>query len=305
MKKIVSLIFALAVLAGITVTAFADCGPKASVTVSVKGVENAEEYLGEAGGAYYATLLSKYKSTGPAAAYIESGRPADEVRKMYESRSEIWRAFQSYRDEDGYYFLQEHWELEGDDVCCWGYYPPDEFKILLYFPETGRYLVSEPLERYAFTSYFTASVAEGALEVSGGKGTTAFFAEIAAFLIRIAVTVGLELLVAMGFGYRSKKAVRIIVIANVVTQVLLNVALYIVNFRDGFLMAAIVYVLLELAVFAAEAIAYAPLLPKTTEKRTGALRAVLYAFTANLVSFVIGGVLAIFLFGISDVFMYI
>lgn len=297
MKKLISIIFALTVFANIAVTAFADFGPKASVTVNIKGVESAGEY--------YATLLSKYRSTGPADAYIESEHSADEVRKMYEDKSEIWRAFQSYSDADGYYYLQEHWKLTKDSVCCWGYYPPDEFKILLYFPETERYLVSEPLERYAFTAYFTASIADGSLQVSEGKGTAAFFAELVAFLIRAAVTAGLELLVALGFGYKNKKAVRIIIITNIVTQIILNAVLYIANFRDGFLMAAIAYILLEFAVFAAEAIVYAPLLPGTTEKKTGALRAVLYALAANFASFIIGGILAIFLFGISDLFMYI
>lgn len=294
--------FAIAIFANITVTAFADCGPKASVTVNVKGFESAKAYYGESD-IYYATLLSREITTGPSFAYIEDKRSAEEVSEKHEDK--IWSAFQCYRDEDGYYYLQNHWELSGDDTFCWGYYPPDEFKILLYFPETDRYQVSEPLERYAFTSYFTIDIADNTPKVSAGKGAEDFFAELIAFMIRVVITIGLELLVALWFGYRSKKAVKIILITNTVTQIALNIVLNIANFKGGLITAAIFYVLAELAVFTAEAIVYAIKLPKATEKRTGKVRAGLYALAANACSFIVGGFLTVFLFNISDWFRYI
>ncbi|MDE7192891.1 MAG: hypothetical protein K2O14_02870 [Oscillospiraceae bacterium] len=302
-KLIVSIIFALIVFASISVTAFADCGPKYSVTVTVKGVDNSLEYYGEPGGTYYATLLSRGKATGPAFAFIEDEHTDEETAAMHED--EIWSAFQNYRDEDGYYYLQDHWELTGDDTFCWGYYPPNEFKILLYFPETGRYLVSEPLERYAFNAYYTANIRDGALDVSAGKGAADFFAELVALLLRIAITIGLELLVALWFGYRRKKEIRVILVTNIVTQVILNAVLNIANFKGGILTAAFFYILLELAIFIAEAIVYMKVLPKATERRTGEVRAGLYALAANFTSFVLGGMLTMFLFSISDVFMYV
>lgn len=302
-KHIISIIFALIVFANISVVAFADCGPKYSVTVTVTGISDGLEYYGEPGGVYYATLLSKGKATGPAFAFIEDNHTASEIAERYEDK--IWGAFQSYRDEDGYYYLQSHWELNGDDTFCWGYYPPNEFKILLYFPETERYLVSEPLERYAFNAYYTANIRDGALKISAGKGAADFFAELGALLLRIGITIGLELLVALTFGYRRKKAVRIILVTNIITQVILNVVLNIANFKGGILTAAFFYILLELAVFIVEGIVYATTLPKATEKSTGKVRAWLYALAANIVSFVLGGMLTMFLFSISDVFMYI
>lgn len=304
MKRIiVSIIFALTVFTNITVVAYADCGPKCSVTVTIKGVDNSLEYYGEPGGTYYATLLSKGIATGPAFAYIEDDHSAEVTAERY--KDEIWGAFQSYRDEDGYYYLQNNWKLTGNDTFCWGYYPPNEFKILLYFPETGRYLVSEPLERYAFNAYYTANIRDGALEVSSGKGAADFFAELAALLIRVAITVGLELLVALWFGYRGKKEIRVILETNIVTQVILNTVLNIANFKGGILTAAIFYILLELAILIAEAIVYMTALPKVTEKRTGAVRAGFYALAANFTSFILGGMLTIFLFSVSDVFMYV
>lgn len=304
MKRIiVSLIFALTIFASISVVAYADCGPKYSVTVTVTGAYDGLEYYGEPGGTYYATLLSKGIATGPAFAYIEDDHSAEETAERY--KDEIWGAFQSYRDGDGYYYLQNNWELTGNDTFCWGYYPPNEFKILLYFPETGRYLVSEPLERCAFNAYFTADIRDGALEVSAGKGAADFFAELAALLLRIAITIGLELLVALGFGYRGKKEIKIILETNIVTQMILNTVLNIANFKGGILTAAFFYILLELAIFIAEAIVYMKVLPEVTEKRTGKVRAWLYSLAANFTSFVLGGMLTIFLFSVSDAFMYV
>ncbi len=302
-KHIISIIFALIVFANISVIAFADCGPKYSVTVTITGLLGDIQYYGEPDGVYYATLLSKGITTGPAFAFIEEEHPADETAKMHEDK--IWSAFQSYHDEDGYYYLQNHWELTGDDTFCWGYYPPNNFKILLYFPETERYLVSEPLERYAFTAYYTAKIRDGAMEISAGKGTADLFAELCALILRIGITIGLELLVALAFGYRRQKAVKIILVTNIITQVILNVVLNIADFKGGILTAAFFYILLELVVFIAEGIVYAVNLPKAAEKSTGKVRAWLYALAANFTSFVLGGMLTMFLFSISDAFMYI
>ena len=82
---------------------------------------------------------------------------------------------------------------------------------------------------------------------------------------------------------------------------MLNIA----NFKGGILTAAIFYILLELAILIAEAIVYMTALPKVTEKRTGAVRAGFYALAANFTSFILGGMLTIFLFSVSDVFMYV
>ena len=67
-------------------TARADIGPKPSVTVTVSGVEE--------GVLYYATLLSKARSTGPASAY-------DEEYSRYqpgEAGYDIWKKFVEYAE---------------------------------------------------------------------------------------------------------------------------------------------------------------------------------------------------------------
>jgi hypothetical protein len=53
-----------------------------------------------------------------------------------------------------------------------GYYPPEDFKILLYFPADDRFAVSEEAcERYAFDSYYQVNLS-GVDPVSAENGFT-------------------------------------------------------------------------------------------------------------------------------------
>ena len=58
-KLICVLLCTVILLCAFSLSAFADTGPKPSVNIEIAGIE----------GEYYATLLSKEKSTGPASAW--------------------------------------------------------------------------------------------------------------------------------------------------------------------------------------------------------------------------------------------
>ena len=130
----------------------ADTGPKAAVHIRIEGREAPA----------YATLLSKNPSTGPQSAYDEE---KDNFDNYYLS-TEIWQAFQNYEDADGYYFLQIGWELGETSEFTWGYYPPSYFKVLLYFPESDSYAVSDICQRYAFDTYYTVRMSDGEISSS-------------------------------------------------------------------------------------------------------------------------------------------
>ena len=123
------------------VTAYADTGPKPSIHITF-------ENMGE--DVCYGTLLSKSDSTGPASAW--DGNP-DHIRSS-DLDIDVWQAFVDYEDADGYFFLQRGWLCSEKKELNWAYYPPSSFKILLYYPESGTYTVSDIYERYAFDSYF-------------------------------------------------------------------------------------------------------------------------------------------------------
>ena len=271
-------------------TAMADIGPKPSVEIQFTGVEE--------GVTYYATLLSYHKSTGPASAWDEN--------PLYSKEGDpIWKAFVDYKDSDGYYFLQEYWDCTGKDQFRWGYYPPTPFKVLCYFPETDTYAVSGIYERYAFDTYYKVDLSEGS--VLKAKKNYDYTWETISLVARIVITILLEMGLAMMFGYRHKKQLRFLAAVNIVTQILLNILLNVLNFRIGHWAFVFYYVLLELLVILMESILYVLVLPKMslsiTKDRIEAVETgkkvsvpktiqkrytVIYAVVANVASFAIG-----------------
>ena len=137
------------------ITASADTGPKPSVRITFENLGDEE---------CWGTLLSSKKSTGPSSAWDGNGEDArhnENPNGQYDWQDfgyDVWKAFVDYDEKDDYYFLQEAWQINETKELAWTYYPPNEFKILLYFPETEEYAVSGVYERYAFDSYFTVNM---------------------------------------------------------------------------------------------------------------------------------------------------
>lgn len=287
------------------IEASADTGPKPSVRVTF---ENMGDEL------CYATLLSKTPSTGPAEAWdgTEDGKyffnGADET---------VWRAFVEYKDPDGFYFLQWFWRADEKKTLNWRYYPPQVFKILLYYPERttndgaagNAFCTSDVLERYAFHSYFSVDMRN---VQSGTIGTIAkisatksydYSAELPGFFVRLFATLGAEILLALIFGLRAKRAFFTVTAANVVTQILLNLLLNVQLRINNIYEIFTLYFFAELGVFLAEAALYCFVLGRRKNGENDVSgcgkdekplafyskkRLILYAFTANLVSFCIG-----------------
>ena len=267
MKKLLLCLCAMLVLC---VSAKADSGPKPSVNVNVRGLD---------GERWYATLLSETDSTGPYYVFERFDKASPEERAEKEANP-AWRAFQQYEDADGYYFLQFTAEGAGDGVFRWTYYPPSRFKVLLYLPDTDAYVVSEVAERYAFDSYYAVDLSEAAGGVVPVVKSMDYKRELQGLALRVALTVAVELAVALAFGYRERRHYLTILWVNVLTQLLLNGALFAAA-RFGNARAAILFSLLplELAVFLAEALLY---------RKTIGGKPFRYALAANAASFALG-----------------
>ena len=280
-RKILSALLCMAVFFSFPMAAHADIGPKPSVNVTFEGVKKGTEY--------YGTLLSDRDSTGPSSAWDGVEGHQD----YHDGEEEIWQAFADYPDTDSYYFLQEWWNCTGTDQLNWTYYPPSKFKILLWFPETDTYFVSDIYERYAFDSYYTVNLSDmAASEPADGiivaEKSYDFTWEIISLIARIVATILLEIAVAFIFGYRSKKAIRFIAVVNIITQVLLNLTLNFINYSMGSMTYVFFFVMLEIAVFVLEAVIYALLLRKFTDRKADCMITTAYAFAANAVSFAAG-----------------
>lgn len=284
--------------------AMADTGPKPSASFTFTGMPDED---------YYVTMLAEVDAYGPHRVH----QPGSEIPGYVLEQGEqdpaypAWQKFVDYKDPDGYYFLEDLFEqCHGDDEAGWRYFPPERFKLLLYFPESDTFLCSPVTARYAFDSVYRLdlggkSPAEiAALTLTGPDGdpipspageitldkADGTHQQIVGFFGRLGITLVIELALAWGWKYRKGSQLLFIGVANLITQCLLNVALLYWGAQETSRGAIIFwYILLELAVTGIEAAAYAYLLPGTDHKDPAVRRhAALYALSANLLSFVAG-----------------
>ena len=273
----------------------ADTGPKPSVVVRFQGIEP--------GTRYYVTLMAQEESTGPHSSVTAFPELPIEVPTV---DGDIWQKFVDYQDSDGFHFLQFFQDCTGKTEFQWAYYPPEYFKILVYFPDTDQFVeCPEIFRQYAFDSYFDAvysqnslraeetsqSASDGREETAGtitAKPTYAWAWQGVGFLARLLLTVALEVLLGAVFGFLEKKQLMLIVLTNFLTQVLLNLALQWMGFEPSFILYVLKYGLLELGVFLAEALVYGLLLGPLGRPEGPKGHPVLYAAAANSLSFVVG-----------------
>jgi hypothetical protein len=266
-------------------TAYADIGPKPSVVIDFNGLEDES---------YYVTLLSDITSTGPHSVLGE--HPNNQRYQKDDEDYDIWQKFVSFKDKDGFYFLQYFSNCSVTSQFTWGYYPPPKFKILLYFPEQDRFAISEEVyERYAFDSYYLVDVKSIEIQsvilgnyIKAERNYDVTW-ELISLFARIIVTITIEVLIALIFGFRTKKQLLIIGAVNIVTQSILNILLNVINYNQGGMMFVINYIWMEALVFMIEAVVYSSLLPKYSSiKPMKKWLIPLYALSANAISFGIG-----------------
>lgn len=256
-------------------TSYADMGPKPSVNITFKNMDNT---------LCYATLLSRDESTGPYSKWDGN----EENIQNGDIDIEIWLAFAEYQDKDGYCFLQEAWKVSDTKKLNWDYYPPDNFKILLYYPAEDSFVVSEIYESYAFKSYFTIDMNDdsGALKATKSYNYTG---EIVSFFVRASITLLIEFGFAVIFGFMDKKFILPIIIINSITQIGLNIALNIMSYQNGWMaMWIFAYIPLEIAVFVIETLFYCIYFPLSAKEKVSIIKLILYSLVANIASFIFG-----------------
>lgn len=271
----------------------ADMGPKPSVNLTFEGLEDEK---------YYVTLVTKQLSCGP---WDMNNEYAE-----WSGEKEVWDKFKSFSGTDGYFFLGYFEEASETDRFSWTYYPPETFRILIYFSEADQLVVSDEVYKtYAFDSYFTVDMSgfkiESVTADLSGKAQTEelsvkksydFTGELVSFFCRVVATILIELAIAWVFRYCRKSQMKVIALTNVVTQILLNILLSVIRYKAGGFAFVLGYVFMELLVFVIEGVTFAVLLNKP--EKTGKLRAWMYALVANTASFWIGMEIAKWLPGI-------
>ena len=188
---------------------------------------------------------------------------------------------------EGYYFLGYFQEYPGtaDEEFVWGYYPPNKFYVLLYNIETGTFYRSEePVERYAFSSEWQVLLdSQDGLRVYHNRNDSDILSSFAA---RVLITLILELTWGiLLFGLRGPAQRNLIGKVNLATQIILNLGLCYGTLYLGPMWGNFLYFALEVLVFSVEAFVYNRCLPWPEGRKP---HPILYALTANLLSFGIG-----------------
>lgn len=274
----------LILMAALGIYAFADFGPKPSVVVEFENVGDQE---------YYVTLVAKEDKLGSPYSRItaEDQPETDDIA--------IWNRLVAYEDPDGMVFAGNVQKLTGDGAYVWGYYPPSEFRVLIYFPDTDSFVESsEILEQYAFDSYYQMDFndlpekwndAVAAIPVTRKYN---LLWQITAFLLRLAVTVAVECLLAVLFGFKGKRQMLLVLAVNCATQLAMN--LLILDESVGlFVFYVLQYALIEVGVILAEGLVYCLALPKlATPEQNRNIHPIAFAFFGNVASFSLGFLLS-------------
>lgn len=323
MRKVICLLLCVVVVFGLSTVAVAnaDVGPHESTRVNFKNLGTELCYgtmLSSTAGyglhfsweqhAHYlnqdmpADVAQEYEQLGESSpkyvAYVEE-KKAEMANSLHDIPAEVWLKFVNYEDPDGYYFFCDlYWNVSETKKMDCGYYPPQSFKILLYFPERDKFEVSGVCERYAFDTYYTVNMSgvdissvDAAPENTKLKPQKSYpwGREVLSFFVRVIITVAIEMFIAFLFGIRGKKAALFVLIVNLITQIVLNVFVNIIDFKLGtFFFLPLFYCLFEFVIFVAEGVTYALKMKNCVEKPRNPWFYVLYAFVANLLSFVAG-----------------
>ncbi len=276
MKK--SIIIILLILLFLPNISYADVGPKPSLEIIVKGFEN-----------YYLDLLVDNKGDYSWLDITDDERK--DVKKIIE-----------YEDIDGYKpglltgtSAPMMGELRGEKIGelkykhSFGYVGvPEKFKIII-LTEDDKIIVSKEINRKHFQSKMNFDLRnidfneDINLDIGEVREVFPVFKTTIGFIIRLIATILIELGIALALGFTIEKSGKIILITNILTQLLLNIGIYLTNIYYGFLLAAFAFIGLEIIILIIESIIYGiKLKEKPLSKR------IEYGIFANFFSFGIG-----------------
>lgn len=273
-KRLISLLACFALALAVPFAAFADIGPKPAVTVQTTGLS----------GDCWVTLLAEETVIGP---WHETEKGT--VAAVEPEEAPVLDAFDAFEDPDGYHFLQWFDRVQDASPATWSYMAPKHFKILFWFPESGSYAVTEKLDRYAYSAVYRVDFsgfdpAAGEVQNVAAQKNYDYAGEALGLAARFVLTLAVELLIALPFGYLKQQYLRVLLIANLATQLALNLALNLTAYYSGSLAMWVFYPLYELAVFIVEAVVFR----LAFKPEAGKGHPVLYAFVANAASYAFG-----------------
>ena len=272
-KLLLIFIMVLVPFVFINTTVKADLGPKPYVEIEIEGNSKGS----------YLTLLSKDSRYGPY---------SSEYGNEYNDK-EIDLKFSEYIDKDGFYYLHEYSDIS-DGKYRWGYYPPLTFKILIYDSNNDKFITDDKIyERTSFETILKLTLSEDEFNVKtiDVEESNKYIGKvILGFVTRLCICILIEVLIALIFRLK-KKQLLVVALANLFTQIILNLVLAIIIYGIGYQILIIVpvYIALEILILFIEWIIYIIFINRVNKdniKSVGIL--LLYSFVSNVASLVLG-----------------
>ena len=182
-------------------------------------------------------------------------------------------------------WITDYYKCNGESEIRFTYYCPEVYKIVIY--QNDQFLIAtEALEMYAYATYYEIDFSTGTVtspeDIKVTK-TYDYFSEILNLIIRIILTLAIELGLFFLFRLYTKRNFNVVLITNLVTQIFLNVAINISLYNSGYMDALFLLFALEFVVLIIEFITYQILLK---EKKRWII--ILYPIIANALSFGLG-----------------
>jgi len=161
---------------------------------------------------------------------------------------------------------------------------PTRFKVAIV-TEDDVLIVSEVIDRKLFQASFTfdltgVDLSEDAFDVGTLEEHVPTRGIAVSFLLRVAITIALELGVLALFMYRKKTSYQLVGVVNLISQTLLTIGVLAGYYYFSIFGALAIFMIGEIFVFSFEIIVYALKL-----KEKGSKRAVIYALVANALTF--------------------
>mgnify|MGYP001111582504 CR=1 FL=1 len=107
-------------------------------------------------------------------------------------------------------------------------------------------------------------------------------------LLRILITIVIEIAAALLFGFRKAYMLVTIISANIITQTGMNIILSLIRIRGNPLTAIFLIIITEIIIFITEAVIYNVVFRKKSGDKISVMKTSAYALTANLASFLPG-----------------
>lgn len=270
LKKVLLIIsITLIIFISINIPVQADMGPKPKTIINITGIE----------GEYVAAFASK-EAYGPNFDYQFWCDNYKDSEYNYLKYNPIME----YSDEDGFKWITKYYKCEGESEIGFYYYRPKEFKLVIY-KDDKLYKVTDIINCYAFTSKYEINFNANNQTIKI-KNTYPYFKEILLFILRLSITLAIEIGLFFLFRLYTKRNILVVGITNIITQVLLNIILNLELYFNGSLSTILLYIILEVFILIIEPIIYI-----IFTRNKNKFLVLLYGILANILSFVIGVIL--------------